>query len=469
MWIHTCTLNINDLSRKNLINDLGNFQMKRKSFDDNHLDCRSLKKLTAAKGCCPIGLSQANQNRAQDIQENVLTLLPTIPKTTMKVVEYGNFLNQLTLTSPLGRLTLGFRVIAIDPCLVTCDYLVFPFRICSCHFQHVLTGCKPTQFLLISEESWDEFCRSPFELQFFGYDPSIDLEMPVSCSSSSKVVRGFSFIKSGVQDNFLRRLLNLPRYTPGFILRMECGRTSLGVTVLKLTLGFWLRILKMNSSRLPHICLAQLYEISRNRNIYIGLAESLASILNSTGFSWLINCNDARIIQQEIPLITKIAIEQSIQSDQAKIENSKFYSHYKYLHSSFRIENYLLSNFPFPVKRYITQQRILYSFFKENHTNIFKEGDKICDLCKENLETELSHYIYECQDISEERRTFFSMVDTSQLRLENGISRKQKSTFSTSAFLRISSRSIAAEAARDICNRHGKGVIGERAAQKWFA
>ncbi|UYV69160.1 hypothetical protein LAZ67_6002611 [Cordylochernes scorpioides] len=33
-----------------------------------------------------------------------------------------------------------------------------------------------------------------------------------------------------VQDNFLRRLLNLPRYTPGFILRMECGRTSLGVT-----------------------------------------------------------------------------------------------------------------------------------------------------------------------------------------------------------------------------------------------
>ncbi|UYV60373.1 hypothetical protein LAZ67_1000972 [Cordylochernes scorpioides] len=132
-----------------------------------------------------------------------------------------------------------------------------------------------------------------------------------------------------VQDNFLRSLLNLPRYTPGFILRMECGRTSLGVTVLKLTLGFWLRILKMNSSRLPHICLAQLYEISRNRNIYIGLAESLANILNSTGFSWLINCNDARIIRQEIPLITKIAIEQSIQSDHAKIENSKFYPHYK--------------------------------------------------------------------------------------------------------------------------------------------
>ena len=27
----------------------------------------------------------------------------------------------------------------------------------------------------------------------------------------------------------------------------------------------------------------------------------------------------------------------------------------------------------------------------------------------------------------------------------------------------------AAEAARDICNVYGEGVIGERAAQKWFA
>ncbi|UYV65382.1 hypothetical protein LAZ67_3004154, partial [Cordylochernes scorpioides] len=59
--------------------------------------------------------------------------------------------NRLTLTSRLGRLTLGFRVIAIDPCLVACDYLGFPFRIRSCHFQHVLTGCKPKQFLLINK------------------------------------------------------------------------------------------------------------------------------------------------------------------------------------------------------------------------------------------------------------------------------------------------------------------------------
>ncbi|UYV69745.1 K02A2.6-like [Cordylochernes scorpioides] len=45
------------------------------------------------------------------------------------------------------------------------------------------------------------------------------------------------------------------------------------------------------------------------------------------------------------------------------------------------------------------------------------------------------------------------------------LDRRQKSTFSTTAFLQGQK---AAEAARDICNVYGKGVIGERAAQKWF-
>ncbi|UYV72185.1 hypothetical protein LAZ67_9002124 [Cordylochernes scorpioides] len=54
--------------------------------------------------------------------------------------------------------------------------------------------------------------------------------------------------------------------------------------------------------------------------------------------------------------------------------------------------------------------------------------------------------------------------------LENRISKRQKSTFSTSAFFCAFHRGQkAAKAARAICNVNGKGVIGERAAQKWFS
>ncbi|UYV83647.1 hypothetical protein LAZ67_23001880 [Cordylochernes scorpioides] len=41
-----------------------------------------------------------------------------------------------------------------------------------------------------------------------------------------------------IQNNYLRRLLNLPSNTPSYILRMETGRFSLGVTATKLILKF---------------------------------------------------------------------------------------------------------------------------------------------------------------------------------------------------------------------------------------
>ncbi|UYV63352.1 hypothetical protein LAZ67_2003825 [Cordylochernes scorpioides] len=120
-----------------------------------------------------------------------------------------------------------------------------------------------------------------------------------------------------IQNNYLRRLLNLPSNTPGYTLRMETGRFSLGVTATKLILKFWLRILKMEKSRLPAICLAQLWETSTLTNAFIGFTENLMNILNSTGFMWLKNCSDPNILQKAIPQIIRITIEKSIQTDQS--------------------------------------------------------------------------------------------------------------------------------------------------------
>ncbi|UYV70248.1 hypothetical protein LAZ67_7002277 [Cordylochernes scorpioides] len=60
-----------------------------------------------------------------------------------------------------------------------------------------------------------------------------------------------TLILDRIRDTFLRRFLCLPSYTPGYILRAETGRNSLDITVKKLTLKFWTRILKMDGSRLP--------------------------------------------------------------------------------------------------------------------------------------------------------------------------------------------------------------------------
>ncbi|UYV82798.1 hypothetical protein LAZ67_22000907, partial [Cordylochernes scorpioides] len=65
-----------------------------------------------------------------------------------------------------------------------------------------------------------------------------------------------------IQDTFIRRFLSLPRYTPGYIIRPETGRVSLIITALKLTLKYWLRVLSMDTNRLPRICLTRMRQLS---------------------------------------------------------------------------------------------------------------------------------------------------------------------------------------------------------------
>ncbi|UYV78544.1 hypothetical protein LAZ67_16001956 [Cordylochernes scorpioides] len=79
-----------------------------------------------------------------------------------------------------------------------------------------------------------------------------------------------------IQDIFLRRFLDLPKYTPGCILRTETGRMSLELNITKLILKFWIRILKMDRTRLPYVCLSQLWKVS------IASDKMREEVLNST-------------------------------------------------------------------------------------------------------------------------------------------------------------------------------------------
>ncbi|UYV77771.1 hypothetical protein LAZ67_15002215 [Cordylochernes scorpioides] len=92
----------------------------------------------------------------------------------------------------------------------------------------------------------------------------------------------------------------------------------------------------------------------------------------------------------------------------------KVIEYYKYLHSSFLTESHLPNDLPFPVKRYIAQQRILHSCFQETLSKSSVGGDTVCNLCKEKIEIEISHCI-EYQYFNEEKKTFFSEVNDRQL------------------------------------------------------
>ncbi|UYV83997.1 hypothetical protein LAZ67_X000848 [Cordylochernes scorpioides] len=173
-----------------------------------------------------------------------------------------------------------------------------------------------------------------------------------------------------IQDIFIRRFLNLPRYTPGYLIRLETGRISLSVTALKLTLKYWLRVLNMSSDRLPRICFNRTRELSNASGTPIGFIKKLTNLLNNNGSPALVSCDDPETLRSAITGLLKIAADQSIQNDLTRMDKSKLYSHYKDIHISFMTEGYLLGDFPFPVVRLLAQVRILSSFFRENHTKM---------------------------------------------------------------------------------------------------
>ncbi|UYV63537.1 hypothetical protein LAZ67_2004572 [Cordylochernes scorpioides] len=207
-----------------------------------------------------------------------------------------------------------------------------------------------------------------------------------------------------IQDTFIRRFLNLPRYTPGYIIRPETGRVSLIITALKLTLKYWLRVLSMDTNRLPRICLTRMRQLSCATGAPIGFIKQLSNLLNNNGSSWLTYCNDPGSLRNAIPGILRTAIEQTIQNDLTRITQSKLYSHYRDIYTTFTTEEYFLTELPFPIIRLIAQFRTLSIFFREHHLILLRREDLKCTFCGSGITTEMLHYLFDCAALSEERR-----------------------------------------------------------------
>ncbi|UYV70767.1 hypothetical protein LAZ67_8000536 [Cordylochernes scorpioides] len=199
-----------------------------------------------------------------------------------------------------------------------------------------------------------------------------------------------------IQDIFLRRFLDLPRYTPGYILRTETGRMSLELNITKLILKFWIRILKMNRTRLPYVCLSQLWKVSIVGKAGNNFIHNLNSIFDSRGFSFLKNCEDYMVVRGEMPRIIQTTVDQLLQFDRAKIQNSTHFIHYQSLSSSFMTEDYLLSNLPLKIKRFIARQRILWLLFREDITGFWNSDPLNCYFCNVGIQDNLVHYLFHC-------------------------------------------------------------------------
>lgn len=125
-----------------------------------------------------------------------------------------------------------------------------------------------------------------------------------------------------VQNRFLKRVFGLIVSTPGYLLRLETGLESIGITVLRKALNYWGRLNNMGDERYAKVCLEEMKQgIDSGESRYNWLAqvrdrldmESFNGILHCEQKAFVSACNSA-LIEASISSREK-DIRQVVESD----------------------------------------------------------------------------------------------------------------------------------------------------------
>lgn len=207
-----------------------------------------------------------------------------------------------------------------------------------------------------------------------------------------------------IHTRFLKLLLALPQCTPGYLLRLETGRTRLDNKVLKRTLMYLIKILKMEENRFPKRCLILLKELDRNNDetSKYNWFSTLRMKLEKLNYNYIIETENYAILENEMDKILEKEALNSYISDTGRALASRFNPIYKYIKNlgTPTCEDYLLYTLPINYARNIAQCRLagreqLIITHGQNLYTKLKE-EELCLMCNSNKNESLKHLLIEC-------------------------------------------------------------------------
>ena len=230
-----------------------------------------------------------------------------------------------------------------------------------------------------------------------------------------------------MQLTFLKRLLHLPRYTPGYMLRLETGSKHMINIIIKRSVSWVKKIESLEESRYPYICLKQLRclanEFTSQTNWIYKLSTQITDgFLNNPASTEQSDCpqlrrnhNDTVPGSQSLQvtegdhsssLLTENQLFDAIQqrleaADIERCEKSSFSSFYHRIKSNGSAALYL--NYPMSLnrKRLFCQLRLhpdrlkVLSLYVTNNKYTFSSTTR-CTLCNMYENDDLSHLMTNC-------------------------------------------------------------------------
>jgi len=263
---------------------------------------------------------------------------------------------------------------------------------------------------------WDIFTKSKIESwegRMKLFDSICQSSLLYACESWAPY---YERTVESVQMKFLKHLLNLPRNTPNYIVRSECNRPPIMMTIFKYVLRFLVKVLRMSEDRIPKICYNKLRDIdSQNINIdpKYNWCKKIRIMMEGVGCMDVWDSQDPDIILSNISSICEKLRIKYFEEDRVCIINSSCCPLYRGIIISGIDTGVINKQISLDKLRVISRVRCwnkYTSMFKIHGINYSINPGSNCTVCKneENSPEDLFHLMIKCELYTSYRRFYLA-------------------------------------------------------------
>ena len=262
--------------------------------------------------------------------------------------------------------------------------------------KHFLEQSKKAMHLLFSRI---RNLNLPVDLQIKLFDYTILPILTYSCE-----VIGFenTDMFEKVHLEFLRKITNSRKSTPGYMLYAELGRYPLHIYIKTRMIGYWNKLLLSKQSKISYLLYQALRTIKNKRPKWICFIEKILTdvgrndiwlnqnLINSTGIKYFVK---------------QVLHDQYLQSWSVDLNESSKGKNYSTFKDRIELEHYLKV---LPRNLYLTMARFRTCNFKlPIETGRWYDIDieeRKCDICQQNTLGDEFHYLLECEHFCNARK-----------------------------------------------------------------
>ena len=233
----------------------------------------------------------------------------------------------------------------------------------------------------------------PIDIQLYLFDHTISPILLYGCE-----IWGFQNTQliENVHNQFLRKITNLRKSTPIYMLHAELGRHPIDITIKSRTIGYWLSIINGDNAKISKT-LYNMHFNEFNKGHNLKWINSIKNILVSAGrvdLFYKTTINNPRATKLRI---TQTLKDQNIQTWNSRLLDSSKGRNYALFKTNIEIEKYLLD---LPQTIYSP----ILKFRTSNHKLPVEKGrweniplqDRKCNLCPQNDVGDEFHYLLTC-------------------------------------------------------------------------